>query len=255
MGLFDRFFNKEKSEESWVKRKVRGLVNKYGQKELREDAMYALFQRGTPESIGGLLQRFTIDLPDSIVDEREKNKIIDLLESLGAEKVSAPLRSYLADPKQSALSMALIAMDTLEGEETTIQEISTLLDASDPNDAWSSERKLQLIGHLDTIETKQIPEKLLQMLIKFLQDLDDDVIFRCIALLERFGNDDQIRNSMVELLLQEETSMRIRARILETALERKWYLGDMRTELEKKLPEGYFFDKRNHLKYREPAMS
>lgn len=249
MGFFDRFFGKEKSEEGWVKRKVRSLVNKYGQKELREDAMYSLFQRGTPEAIGGLLQRFTIDLPDSIVDEREKNKIIDLLESLGAEKTAGPLRKYLSDPKQSALSMALIALSTIEGEAATVQEIIQLLEAADPNDAWSSERKLQLIGHLDSLETKEIPDALLQMLIKFLHDLDDDVIFRCIALLERFGQDDQIRNATVALLLQDETSMRIRARILDTAIERKWYLGDQRNLIEKHLPDGYFFDKRNHIKF------
>ncbi len=255
MGFFDKLFGSSggNSEENWAKKQVRRLTNKYGQKEIREDAMYSLYQRGTPEAIYGLLQRFTFNHPESIVDEREKNKIIELLDALGPEKASEPLRKFLADGKQPDVSMALIALETLEGETATLVEIVQLLQAADPNDAWGSDRKLQLIGHLDELETEQIPTELIEVLVKFLGDLDDDVIFRCIALLERYGTDDQIRTAFVNQMLLEETSMRIRSRILDTVRERKWYVGEHRAELEALLPEGYYFDKRNNLKYKEPT--
>lgn len=252
MGFFDRFFSKESSDSKFVRRHVQRLLNKYGQKEIREDSMYALAQKGTPEAISGLLQRFTYNHPDSIVDEREKNKIIDLLESLGAEKASDPLHQYLADTKQSSISMALIAYDQLMGDDATILEILKLLEDSDPNDAWSSERKMQLIGHLDGIEKEDAPPELAPMLLRFIGDLDDDVIFRCIELLEQIGSDEQIRESFIEIFMSEETSMRIRARIIETVKLRKWYIGDRRKEIEDLLPDGYYFDKRGNLKQREP---
>ncbi len=253
MGIFD-FLKKDNSEEGWAKKQSRRLMNKYGQKEVREDAMYALYQRGTPEAISGLLQRFTFDHPESIVDEREKNKVIELLDHLGAERASGPLRAYLADEKQTTVSMALIALDTLEGEEATVLEIIKLLNDADPNDAWGNERKLQLIGHLDEVELdpETMPDTLVPMLVSYLQDLNDDVIFRCVDLLERLGTDEQIRSPMVDLLVAEDTSARIRARIIDTCGKRKWYLGDRREELEGKLPDGYYFDKRNNLKYRDP---
>jgi hypothetical protein len=254
VGIFSKLFGSSgggSSEERFVKKQVTRLLNKYGQKELREDAMHALYQRGTPEANGGLLQRFTINHPESIVDEKDKNKIIDLLDALGAEKSTGPLEEYLANPKQSEVSMALIAYERLQGVDKTIDQVMALLEEADPDDPWSNDRKMQLISHLNNYkETEKIKETI-TLLIKFLEDIDDDVIFRSVELLEDLGDTETIRQPMVDLILKEEASARIRSRVLEIARDRKWYLGDIRKELEPVLPEGFFFDRRDNLKKRE----
>ncbi len=252
MGIFD-FFGKESSEERFVNRQVKKLLNKYLQKELREEAIYSLAQRGTPKAIQGLLQRFTYDHPDSIIDEKEKQLVLDLLERLGPELSVPQLKIYLKDPRQNFVSMALIAFERLTSPEETLQEITELLKDSDPHDAWSRDRKLQLIGHIAELELKSLPEELLKQLIRFLDDLDDDVIFKALDLLDQYGKDELIREPILELFAKEETSMRIRSRILDMVRSHKWYIGDRQKEFEPLLPEGYYFDKRGNIKYRQPT--
>lgn len=245
VGLFDRFFGgKESKEERFVKKNVTRLLNKYGQKEVREEAMHALAQHGTDESIFGLLQRFTFNHPESIVDENEKRKVIKLLEVLGPELVGEPLRRYIADSRQAEISMALVALEQLEGEESTCEEIIHVLESESPDDSWSRDRKLQLINHLDNYENKSC----IPTLLNFLTDINDDVVFRCIDLLDKLGEDDDIRDAIVAIAVEEDTSMRIRARILDLVRERKWFVGNFREQLEPLLPEGYYFDKRDNIK-------
>ncbi|MCB9643168.1 MAG: hypothetical protein H6728_08840 [Myxococcales bacterium] len=248
MGFLSNLFGG--SEESFVKKHVNRILNKYAQKEIRDESFHALAQKGTSESIYGLLQRFTYDHPESIVDENEKYKVIALLEALGDEAVGEPLRRYISE--QSQVSMALIALERLEGPEATEEEIISQLEKADPGDSWSTERKLQLINHLDNYDTIQDPT----VLFEFLEDVNDDVVFRCIDILEKtVENSEELRNQIRERLVQqlthEDTSMRIRARIIDLSIQCKWYIGDLRKELEENLPDGYFFDKRGHIKVRE----
>jgi hypothetical protein len=147
--------------------------------------------------------------------------------------------------------MALIAYERLQGVDKTIDQVMALLEEADPDDPWSNDRKMQLISHLNNYkETEKIKETI-TLLIKFLEDIDDDVIFRSVELLEDLGDTETIRQPMVDLILKEEASARIRSRVLEIARDRKWYLGDIRKELEPVLPEGFFFDRRDNLKKRE----
>lgn len=256
MGFFSNLFGSSgNSEEKFVKRQVTRLLNKYGQKEVREDAMHALYQRGSREAIVGLMQRFTFNHPESIVDEREKNKIIDLLDALGPEKASAAVREYLSSPKQSEVSMALIALERLEGPEATIKEVIALLEEADPDDPWAGDRRNQLIGHLDNYKEYDQITDAIPVLLQYLSDIDDDVVFRCIELLEDIGDAERIRQPLVERILEEETSARIRARILEVVRNKQWFIGDHRKAIEPLLPEGYYFDRRDNLKQRDPRSS
>lgn len=254
MGFFSKLFGGGSSsgsaEDRFVKKHVTRLLNKYGQKELREDAMHALYQRGSHESVVGLMQRFTYNHPESIVDEKEKKKIIDLLDAIGAERATPAMQEYLANDKQTEVSMALIAFDRIEGPEKTIREVISLLEDADPDDPWSGNRKIQLIGHLDNYTSNESIQEAVPSLVRFLQDIDDDVVFRCVELLEILGEKEAIRGPFVDLLREEETSARIRARILEVVREKKWYIGEHRKELEPLLPEGYYFDRRDNLKKR-----
>ena len=249
MGIFDRFFSKEAREEGFVKKHVKRILSKYSQKELREESMYALAERGkkgSAEAIYGLLQRFTYNHPEAIVDENEKHKVLVLLNHLGAEACSEPLRRYLRDQKQAEVAMALIALEQLEGDDATRKEIIVLLEEGDPGDAWSAERKLQIINHLDNFNESDVVDAL----IPYLTDLNDDVIFRTIDLLEKVGEDEQIRDAIFDVAKDPDTSTRIIARILDLVREKKWYIGDHREAIEANMPEGYFFDKRNNIKKR-----
>ncbi len=244
MGLFDRFFSKESKEERFIKKHTARVLQKYGQKELRQESLFALANKGTPEAIYALLQRFTYTHPETIIDEKEKAIVIGLLEKLGPEVAGPPLRRYLEDPRQTEVSMALIALEELEGPEATAAEIIKILEETDPADVWATDRKLQLVNQLANYEDpKSIP-----VLLKFLQDANDDVVFRCIDVLDQIAEDDDIREPIVNLLRDEDTSARIVDRILELVLKRKWFLGPYRDEIEPHLPEGYFFDKRGNIK-------
>ncbi len=252
MGLFDKFFSKEGSEQRFVNRQVKKILNKYLQKELREEAIFSLAERGTHQAIKGLLQRFTYDHPDSIVDEKEKQLVLKLLLQLGPERALPPLREYLADPRQNFVSMALIAFEELTSKEETEKEIANLLREADPHDAWSSDRKLQFIGHIAELGLKKLSPELITQLIRFLDDLDDDIVFKTLELLANYADDEEIREPILDLFAKEETSMRIRSKILDIVRDRKWYIGDRKKEFEPLLPEGYYFDKRGNVKYRQP---
>jgi len=252
VGFLDRFFGKkdgaddrkQSKEERWVNKQVKKVMNKYGQKEVREEAIHSLAQRGTPEAISGLLKRFSYTHPESIIDEKEKKLVIELLEYSGAERVGEPLRSYLGEENQ--VSMALIAMDRIEGSDVTVTEIINVLEKASPDDVWNADKKLQMINHLDNYDNAACVE----VLLKYLEDLNDDVIFRSIDILERLGTDDQIRDAFIELLIDEDVGNRIRDRLLQTTRSKKWFLGPQRKQLEPLLPDGYYFDKRDNLKHR-----
>ncbi|MEM1009103.1 MAG: hypothetical protein AAGJ35_08870 [Myxococcota bacterium] len=252
MNFFKNLFSSESSEERFVKKHVKRVLNKYSQKEIREESLHALAERNTPESLYGLLQRFTYNHPEGIIDENEKNKVLRLLELIGPEDVGAPLRRFLKE--QHTVSMALLALERLEGEKATKNTLQEQLQRADPGDKWSAQKRLQLVNHLDQYEALEDYE----ILFPFLEDVNDDVIFRCIDLLEKTVMHpdqtearDAIRAKLVALLLEEETSMRIRARILDLVRSSKWYIGDHKDALKDKLPEGYFLDKRGHLKISE----
>ena len=243
VGFFDSLFGGD-SEEKFVKRHVKRITNKFGQKEIRHDSYLALAQRGTPEAALGLLQRFTINLPDTISDEKEKRQVITILSAMGEDLVSEPLREYLRDPKQNEIAMGLIALEEVEGTDALCKEIIHLLETSDPGDAWTSDRKLQIINQLDNYDFPDAAPALLP----YLEDLDDDVVFRAIEVLDAIGSDSQLRDSFMKIAVDEDTSMRVRNRILEIVLGRKWHLATERKALEPLLPHGWFFTKRDHLK-------
>ena len=246
MGLIDHLswmWDKQKAKERFIRRKVKTLTNKYVRREDRDDAMSALFNKGTPEAITGLLTRLTYTHTDSIVDEFEKQRTVDMLVNLGQASVE-PILQYM--DKQTQVSMAMLALDEILGKESAMKEVLRVLTAIDPSNTWMLEKKLQLVNHL---EEHYDTQELVEPLLPFLEDLSDDVTFRVLDVLDRHGDDD-LRKPMLERALDPETSDRIRARILDVAHERKWHLKHQRADLQKLMPDGYYFDKRNHVKKR-----
>jgi hypothetical protein len=107
------------------------------------------------------------------------------------------------------------------------------------------ERKVLLVSQLSEYNDQRV----VQTLIPFLRDHRDEVQLEALAALERRG-DEAAREPMLELLVDEDTPLRLRACIADTLQKLGWAVKGYRKKVEEALPEGLHVDRSGRIRGR-----
>jgi HEAT repeat protein len=88
-----------------------------------------------------------------------------------------------------------------------------------------------------------------EILLRFLEDGDDDVCIAAAYYLARSG-DDEVRERLIETLLNAEFRPRVRGRILELFCDREWAVKGYRKKVEEVIQEPFYLTAKGTVKRR-----
>lgn len=216
MGLFDFFLSDDKK----IARHVRRLTNRDSQEEDRHDSAIWLANNGSPQAVLGLFQRFDLLLEHSVKDGNEKDHVVQLLENLGAEATREPVRVWLRKCKQVARPLGVL--ERTEGRQAAVDMAFELLRAERERDDFKpAKKKALLIWLAEARDPRMVDE-----VVPFLHDFDGDVRYAAAEVL--FAQQDAAAAEALwrALVHPEEESNRLKIRIAEVFVQRRWPVGE-----------------------------
>lgn len=218
MGLFD-FLGKKKSSqnESGSDREVmrfeRIVGNKLSQNIDRQEAIEALSKMATRASAAALLKRFDWLMDPTILDSEEKEAALAGIVRSGEEAIE-PIRTYCR--KSESLLWPIKALAKIVPTERLADELLALLDQFDTEYIRNPEPKIQLITELSAHHTEDV-----RVAVEpFLNDASEPVRFAAATALFELDLDNSV--SSLVAALETEESLRIKNRIAQGLLDRKW---------------------------------
>lgn len=230
MGLFD--FLKSDPVGKWSKR----LMNKYQQTAERKRAIDALADIGTTEAVGALLQRYKYRTEATIVDEDEKQCVYDAVVSLGESAVPA-LTAYISS--ETAIYWPVKALRKLVGDDEASRQVLTALDGIEDSFGANRDRRERLV---DNLREFAHDEAVYRRLLGLLTDEDEEIVIRAVDGLSARKNDPAVPNAIVPILLEDDTSHRVRTLVMELVIEEGWNVKRFKKALLERIPEQYFID-------------
>lgn len=229
MGLFDFMLSPEKK----IAKHVRRLTNRDAQPEDREASAAWLADQGTPQALMGLLSRFDMKLDHQLKDQGEKDKLSALLVELGEATVE-PTQAWLRQCKAVARPLALL--ERVRGEAAAIAAAFEILEIEREhgNDFKPQKKKAVLIW----LAERKHPEAI-ERAAPFLDDFDEGVRYAAAEVVIAQRDEAGGEALLGRLTNAEEDSNRLRVRICEVFVQRRWPVGSLAGALEGSLPEGY----------------
>jgi HEAT repeat protein len=238
MGLFD-FLGKKKSgagegSEREVARFERIVGNKLSQNIDRQEAIEALAKMGTRASAAALLKRFDWLMDPTILDSEEKEAALAGIVRSGEDAIE-PIRSYCR--KSESLTWALKALAKIVPPERHAEELLALLDQFDTEYIRNPEPKIQLVNELSHHGSEDV-----RVAVEpFLNDASEPVRFAAATALFEINLPESV-TSLVAALETEE-SLRIKNRIAQGLVERKWPVPEeQRSTCKAALPADFKLD-------------
>jgi HEAT repeat protein len=237
MGLFD-FLGKKKATGSAADRDVqrfeRIVGNKLSQNIDRQEAIESLSKMGTRASAAALLKRFDWLMDPTILDSEEKEAALAGVVRSGEEAIE-PIRNYCR--KSESLTWALKALAKIVPVERLAEELLALLDQFDTEYIRNPEPKIQLINELSHHPTEDV-----RIAVEpFLNDASEPVRFTAATALLELNMPESV-TSLVAALETEE-GLRIKNRIAQGLLDRKWPVPeDMLATCKVALPDDFRLD-------------
>jgi hypothetical protein len=241
MAFFQKIFsNQPGPSERQIRRAVKQITQIHGEAGTRVAAMERLASWRTREAAVGLLRRFTVQTPQSSMDLEEKQYAVRLLVEMG--RIAAdPILDYLsAEPDVTYPVRAL--KEIYSPDEFHQALIRILAGLSTGYTRWP-EAKAVLIEHLADDAFPQVVETV----VGFLEDEDDDVCIAAIDYLARNGNE-EIRVKLLETFLEAEARPRVRGRILDHLCEREWSVKGFRKKMEEAIALPFYLTSKGTVK-------
>lgn len=230
MGILD-LFSKGGAAKHQVERSIHKLTHQYIDTSERYAAADRLFEIGSPESLRGLLQRFTFSIDSSIKDADEKEYVHDLLVRAG-ENAITPILEHLRRAEEA--EWPLKALGCLVPEAVYRDHLLELVRSFDIYFSRYRDKKLavlKLLGRFDDSEVAAAIER-------FLEDTDDEVRIEAIQIRAQHA-DDVLRDRLLKMLIEERDRPRVRIAICEIFIVQNWVVRGHRTEILQSLPEGF----------------
>jgi hypothetical protein len=240
-------------EERRNKRRSRAIVRhkkkiktKFGQGEDRFRAVNFFKEMGGLEGHLGLLERFMINAEPSIKDEEEKQEVFNILVGFGSEVVPA-IETYLnrKDAATVPITWPLKVLDAITEPAEVVGVIIRALERMGTSYTREPERKVLLVSQLAEYDDPRVVKELLP----FLRDHSDEVQLEALNTLTRKG-DENAREAMLELLVDPESPLRLRASIADSLQKLGLTVKGYRKKVEEALPEGMHVDRSGRIKGR-----
>ncbi len=239
MGLFD-FLGKKKPNQNEpgsareVMRFERVVGNKLSQNIDRQEAIEALSKMGTRASAAALLKRFDWLMDPTILDSEEKEAALAGVVRSGEDAIE-PIRAYCR--KSESLLWPIKALRKIVPPERLADELLALLDQFDTEYIRNPEPKIQLITELAHHTTEDV-----RVAVEpFLNDASEPVRFAAATTLFALGLEESVPSLVAAL--ETEESLRIKNRIAQGLLDRRWAIPDEQLATCKQaLPTDYRLD-------------
>ncbi len=231
MGLRD-LFNKEGREVARIRKLIRFGTDKYRQPYERQKALLDLQKIGTHEAIYGMLKRFTVTVPNSTVDEEEKEMVIGTLIDEFSHEAIEPVMEYLL--AEERLSFPLRYLAAVLPVDEYLGRICGLLERLAAQYLRDNSKIVQLVDSLGELRDPRV----VVALMSYLDHHDDDVVVAVIDVLERQA-DEVARKPFIELLIQDEERPRVKRRAAEALLRLDWPVTGFTGQVEKNMPSGF----------------
>ncbi|RLC95726.1 MAG: hypothetical protein DRI46_14535 [Chloroflexi bacterium] len=222
------------------------IKTKFGQGEDRQKAVYFFHEMGGKDGNLGLLERFMANVEPSIRDEEEKEEVYHLLVGLGSEVIPA-IVAYLnrKDAARVPITWPLKVLVAVAPKEEAVRVIVEALAAMGTTYTQEPERKVVLVSQLSDYED----ERVVPALIPFLRDHRDEVQLEALAALTK-KNDESAREAMLEVMVDEETPVRLRAAMADSFQKNGWATKGYRKKVAAVLPDGLHVDRSGRVKGR-----
>ncbi len=245
MGFFSRLFGGgddtavvteggTKAPSGAVARLQKKVSNKYVQGPERTHAIDALAEIGTEEAVNALLQRFTFRIDQSIGDEEEKQQVCNHLVRLGTVSVT-PICAFLE--RENAPYWPIKALREIVGDDETIGTLLRIEGAMEAIFDRDVERKVELVSNLREFKDERVRERLLGLL----SDDNEELRVHALEGLADLGQE-EMGNVLVDRLLDDSETQRVRTAILNLLVEKSWKLKHRKDQLRKVIPEGFWVD-------------
>jgi len=241
MGLFRKLFSNEPGpSERQIQRGLKQVTQIHGEATTRVAAMERLSSWRTTESAAALLRRFTVQTPQASMDLEEKQYAVKLLAQMGNVAVEPILSFLVTEPDVTFPVRAL--REILPADQFPKALTDTLDKLSTGYTRWP-EAKAVLIGHLSDESFPQV----MNTVLRFLEDDDDDVCIAAIDYLSRNG-DEAVREKLIETFLQSGARPRVRGRILDHLCEREWPVKGYRKKMEEAIELPFYLTSKGTVK-------
>jgi hypothetical protein len=241
MEFFRSIFSAQSGpSERQIKRAVKQITQIHGEAGTRVAAMERLASWRTPEAAAALLRRFTVQTPQASMDLEEKQYAVRLLVEMGKIAADPILNCLRSEPDVTYPVRAL--REIFPADEFHRSLTNVLADLSTGYTRWP-EAKAVLIEHLSDEAFPQVVETV----IRFLEDEDDDVCIAAIDYLSRNG-DEAIREKLLQTFFEAEARPRVRGRILDHFCEREWPVKGYRKKMEEAIALPFYLTSRGTVK-------
>jgi HEAT repeat protein len=234
MGLLDLVQRKTP-----VERAKKQLLEPYAQPEVRRGAVDKLFDIGTPEAYGALVQRFTFSANGQISDEAEKRELLERLTLVGAPVV-APLKAFVRGGKSITFALRAL-LEILDPQEGLAFCLETL-ESHPAGDHRTSQAKMALVTTIADVGNADSAVRLLP----YLHDHADDVQFQTVLALEQIG-DERICKGVCDVCTSDLHASRVLRRAAELLAKKEWVVRDDFPRFVDELRETYGVSKTGHL--------
>ena len=241
MSFFTKLIEKQK------KRKLASSIEKIGSKnttlESRQGAIEYLAKQSGFEAIYGLLQRFNYTIDKSIVDNDEKEKVVEYVLAYGVEAVP-PLQKYIV--KSETIGLPLRILRKLISEEDYIRFlVDTLKTEESIFDHKAEEKKIDILHYLEEFKNPLVFDKARMLL----NDYDERIRLAALSVLEKQDNE-VIRDDLLKILIKPEESRRITSKIIDIFKHTHWDVKGYRKLVEEMLPDGFYITKEGFIRER-----
>lgn len=231
MGLFDFFSSGSQAQGGrFLKKQVQLAQDKRAQSADRMQALQEL-REAISEAVLGLLKRFDFQYDKSIDDEQEKDWVYQNLVALGTG-ILPELRLYFK--QTSSFSWPLKILGEIAKDKDLEETVKGLCEQNDPDYVRDPSKKIQLLGFMGEHQN----QNLAVLLVPYLQDADEGVRFVAVESLLRQENQSVGFLPLVNRFLStEETSKRIKMKIIEGFSRLGWSMDEQASLIQKVLPE------------------
>ena len=238
--MFD-IFRRNGPSPRQIARAIKKLTEPHGEAGPRIEAAEKLAAWATPESIAGLVKRFTISSLVISQDIEEKRHVVELLVAQSDAAID-PILAYMKVYHQ--VDWPVQALARIVDEDELIRLLREIIETVGLSEFAAPEHRVSLIravhGH--------VRSDLGKTLEGFLTDSDDDVRIVTIEALSELG--DSVREKMLEAFLAADDRPRIRRCIAELFADKGWDVKGYRPAMEEALPEGFALSAKGVIKYR-----
>jgi len=227
--MFD-FLRRNQPSPKSIERLVKRLTEPGGEEGPRVEAAEKLAEWGTPESLYGLLKRFTMSSKVITQDVEEKRYVVRLLVEKGDDAV-APILQFIK--KNQQVEWAVQALAQILTRDDLVPKLVEALEYVGEGEFTSPEHRTSLIRAMHGLVTPEIATTIR----KFLKDDDDDVRIAAIHALAELG--EQMRELLLETYVDSEDRPRIRIAVCEVFADHEWPVKGFRPKIEEGLPDGF----------------